>query len=600
MPIGFIHFPGPKTAQSPAPTVLTETPPDALHRFDNGHIVTFADGTHNTLILGTTGSGKTHSAMLPALDRLVRAGFGGVVVDSKGSLAPYVRAIATVAGRAEDIVEAGPYDTAARFDILAGCNPAEQEAILDALLLSYIGPNDHNAYFHKTGLHQFAEIVDVSRRLCRRTGIPFGMHIPVRAVHDSQYALRLLQSFKSAATGGEDEALIRSIEASSTHLMPRDAQTMGTRVWQEQTAYFASPVRTGWGILAGTPGLVANFFGAGGQPFNPETLVFDGHKILLLRLSPEAGEAGAGICRLLLRRYYAAAYKRGRSLPDGQYSFLLADEFQDYVSTAPSDPLNDALWLAKCREFRAVTLLGTQSATALAQRAVRGMEDVRAMLGNCNCRVYLYSDDPETCRLAETATPTPLHRLAPGQCVLAAYDTQTRRHVACLTSMNRQYQALRPVLEQAVQTEDASPPPETETERRAQRRLQEVLAADPIVEEGTSYAESKAAMTALLQLEREAPLDDVVALYREAAMDGETCAMKRLATLFDAGRGVKQSFSSAEFWLRRAAEIGDVDAVYRLARHYERRGQVSKAASVWKSLAKVYWKDIYKAGLNSA
>ncbi len=450
---------------------------NALLRFDNGHVVTFADGTHNTFIAGTTGSGKTHSVLLPAFDRLIRSGFGGVVIDSKGSLAPYVRTIAKEAGRENDIVEAGPYDTAVRFDILAGQTLSEQEGILKALLLSYCSPYDPNQFFHMTGLHQFVEVCEVARLLSRRVGVPFGMHIPARALSDPQYAVQLFKRFKHCRTFSdvkEDLRLVRSIECTMAHILPSSQSVMEKRVWQEQTTYYAAPIRTGLGMLNAAPGIAANFLASGGACFEPEKLVYDERKIILLRLSPDSGEAGAGICRLLLRRFYAAAYKRGKSQPEGQYAFLVADEAQDYISTNPTDPLNDASWLAKCREFRVITLLCTQSVTALAHRAARGLEDVRSMLNNCNCRVFLYNDDQETCRLASIADETPLHELKSGECVLAAYDTQNRRHISCLTSLDMQYKAIQPVLEKAVQSIDV-PLEETEEERLEQARIQDEL-----------------------------------------------------------------------------------------------------------------------------
>ncbi len=78
--IGFIHFIDTRK-ERPRPFQPSAEVPSALHCFDNGHTVTFADGTHNSLFLGTTGSGKTHSGLLPAFNRLVRAGFGVVVVE---------------------------------------------------------------------------------------------------------------------------------------------------------------------------------------------------------------------------------------------------------------------------------------------------------------------------------------------------------------------------------------------------------------------------------------------------------------------------------------------------------------------------------------
>ena len=188
-------------------------------------------------------------------------------------------------------------------------------------------------------------------------------------------------------------------------------------------------------MLKASPGILPNFFAADGQSFDPGAWAFDQRRIVVLRLSPDSGETGAGLARILLRQFYGSVFARGKSQPIGQYVFALADELQDYVSTDPTDALNDSAFLAKCREFRCIFLGGTQSAIALSQRAAGGLADVRAMLNNCNARIYFYSDDPETQRLAScSAEDVLLHELGPGQCLLARYDATTRRHESGVTS----------------------------------------------------------------------------------------------------------------------------------------------------------------------
>ncbi|MCL2124274.1 MAG: type IV secretory system conjugative DNA transfer family protein, partial [Desulfovibrionaceae bacterium] len=57
---------------------------DQFMRFDSGRGISFAEGCHNTIILGSTGSGKTSSAILPAAAAFLSAGFPGLAIDIKG------------------------------------------------------------------------------------------------------------------------------------------------------------------------------------------------------------------------------------------------------------------------------------------------------------------------------------------------------------------------------------------------------------------------------------------------------------------------------------------------------------------------------------
>jgi type IV secretory pathway TraG/TraD family ATPase VirD4 len=63
-----------------------KAPHECLLRFDSGNSITFEDARHHMLVMGTTGSGKTASVVLPALSRLIEAGHCGVIIDVKGNL----------------------------------------------------------------------------------------------------------------------------------------------------------------------------------------------------------------------------------------------------------------------------------------------------------------------------------------------------------------------------------------------------------------------------------------------------------------------------------------------------------------------------------
>ena len=114
--IGFL------TASQTAPAAVRQSPdPAALLQFDGGEFVNFEDARHNCLVLGTTGSGKTASIILPAAERLIAAGFGGLIVDIKGNFTGQIRAIARAHGRCSSsccaarrrMITTGPFTCAA-------------------------------------------------------------------------------------------------------------------------------------------------------------------------------------------------------------------------------------------------------------------------------------------------------------------------------------------------------------------------------------------------------------------------------------------------------------------------------------------------------
>ncbi len=475
--IGFVqHKNASSTSNVPAQPLPSQK--DAVLQFDGGECVALADLLHILLVLGTTGSGKTTSILLPALDSLVQGGSGGVIVDVKGGMAGAVRAIAARHGREADVLEIGPHEGAMPVDLLAGRTAAQVKDLFKALFMSHAVDDTHNMSFHVAGLAQAVDAWQMLSRRCQDCGIPFSLAAFDRILNEPEFALDVFMSFcEASGLTQAEQALARRISGAAAHVIPADSKTVTSKVWREQVTYSMGAIRTGLRLFLESPGLPDRFFAPGGVPLDMERWVYDERKIVVLRLSPVTGEAGAGLARHVLRQFYSAVYSRGLSMPDGQCTFLLADEFQDFISTDPADTFNDAAFLAKVREFKCAVLLGTQSAIALSQRASRGISDVKSILGNCNVRIFLYSDEPETCSLAPE-TETPLDDLGPGQCVLVHYCAADRTHRHSTTGVNGMHSRLAPVLAGAVRSLDSLALPALDAEDKELRR-QNRLASKP-------------------------------------------------------------------------------------------------------------------------
>ncbi|MCR5259617.1 MAG: hypothetical protein K6E40_15880, partial [Desulfovibrio sp.] len=514
-PIGFTFPATPKA--SPQAQAQQHEDPNALLRFDGGETVGLADLLHICLVLGTTGSGKTTSVLLPALDGLISRGFGGLVVDVKGSMAGAVRAIAARHGRDADVLEIGPHETAAPVDLLAGADAHRVSELFRALFMSHVAADERNQSFHTSGLAQAVDAWQVLSRRCRDTGEPFSLAAFDRLLNEPEFAVGVFNAFRASKNlAPAEQELARRIAGASAHVIPADAKRASQRVWREQVTYDMNAIRTGLRLFRSSPGLPERFFAPGGASLDMERWIYDKRRIVVLRFSPATGEAGAGIARHALRRYYAAVYARGLGMPKDEATFLCADEFQDVISTDPTDALNDAAFVAKVREFRCAVLLGTQSAVALAQRAHRGLSDVQTILGNCNVRVFLYSDEPETVALAPN-TEAPLDELGPGQAVLVHYDAAARTHRHATTGVNQMHGALAPVLAGAVRElgQLAAPgPDEEETERERQRILAGLGGLA-----GPARRVSVSAAAARDEIVEETPAEVALASVRDRGMD---------------------------------------------------------------------------------
>ena len=167
-----------------------------LLRFDDGLRVTFAEGCHNMLVTGTTGAGKTTSIILPAMDRLIGAGFGGVIVDVKGSLADSVRKLAARHGRLGDVVEFGPGPGARKINLFHGVDSFRFRDLLCSLLLDSANKDDRNIAFAMSGLRCLTHAYRMLHLLSRAQKLKLNFDILRRLINDHYYALRVYQNFK--------------------------------------------------------------------------------------------------------------------------------------------------------------------------------------------------------------------------------------------------------------------------------------------------------------------------------------------------------------------------------------------------------------------
>jgi hypothetical protein len=114
-----------------------------------------------------------------------------------------------------------------------------------------------------------------------------------------------------------------------------------------------------------------------------------------LRFGPAIGDVGASLCRYYLELYYKAVFANGLNLPQGQYTFIVAGEFQDIVKLQRTSRFNDSAFTAKAREFNNIMIMGTQSLAALLNKGGNRI-DLESFVNNCNNRIMMYSDDPVT------------------------------------------------------------------------------------------------------------------------------------------------------------------------------------------------------------
>lgn len=423
---------------------------DCMLRFDSGDGITFEDAIHHLLVLGTTGSGKTASVVLPALYRLLGAGHCGFVADIKGNMRAQVRALAERCGREADIVEYGTGSGALRLNILNGMDRHAMYSFFEGLTLQSFRNASEHLDWHLKGVNVAADCGHLLRLLSALDPMfePNIVTISEMLMRPAE-ALKLYKLFKGRVydRDNEEHALfVGSVEANRFHVLKERTENgkSSETTTDEQMTWTLQSVRQALKSFLDAPG-IAGHFAAHGAPGLDMGHILKENKVALLRFGLDTGPIGAALARVLLSRFYAAAYAMGRDLPIGRKCFVAIDEFQE-VADFSDGPFSDVSFISQAREFNGIFLASTQSMSALMQRG-NSPVSVEAFTSNCNGRVLFYSDDPLTNAMAARYDKdVELNHLEPGTAFVIHYDKAQRSHRFGIETLQEAFASTRDVL----------------------------------------------------------------------------------------------------------------------------------------------------------
>lgn len=437
-PIGFC-------AKAPVQTKI-EPASDAIVRFDSGVSISRAEGCYNTLVLGSTGTGKTSSVILPAIGALLENGHGGLVIDIKGNLTDQVRVLAKNRGRSEDIVEFGSSVNATRIDLLNGLSITQIRELLTVVATFQFGTMTQNLDWHVKGVSISTECVILLKYLNEKNGeIKPNLKNLVDLLNDWPLAARLFEHFKKNVYNDknkEQRDFVNRVQSDNFNPLVYDKKRSGNNTYNEQTTWRLTAIRNGLTEFLQNSSIVKNF-ATSGNGLDIDDLIYNQKKVVVLRFDGTSGQVGAWLSRYVLSLYYKSVFENGLKLSNNEFTFLIGDEFQEFCDFHAGNRYNDNAFAAKSREYKNITIIGTQSVSSLQSRGASG-SSVLEFLNNVNNRILFYCDDPITQDVARRYNEAVfLNEMDPGKAFIVKFDAKSRKHLQYVETTQHAHDLLK-------------------------------------------------------------------------------------------------------------------------------------------------------------
>ena len=455
-----------------APVKTLAHPDETLIQFDSSRGLSFANATRNILILGQTGAGKTESAVVPGISALLAAGFGGIILDIKGNLRNAVRAAAAACGREDDIIEIGSAPNATPVNILSGVKPHVREELFMTLTNHGESKNSDHYYWTNKGGKSAADLAYIAAAIAHiaqhchfsrqftptlqlvdaalcNFSLAQGMYVFFKAELNAmkkQYKDKVPQFLIDA------DHFCSSVESDTFHLFLSEESKSGRARsdHSEQVTWRLSNLVMRLSQIKNTRDIMRKFSSIGEDaiPLDFRQLVYKQRKIVLVHFSIDCGLPGEIISKIIKERYYQSVMQYGLNLPEGEYTFMVGDEFQEIVDANPTTRLNDKAFFGMSRQFHNINMIASQSVASLYDMGAKTA--IAALLANCTHKILLQSSDPVTINWVSGFRPdaSTLRTLQRGQCLVESLD-EDGTVVSETDGLNTSYASVRDILEQA-------------------------------------------------------------------------------------------------------------------------------------------------------
>ncbi|QIT55037.1 abortive infection family protein [Aquisalimonas sp. 2447] len=367
--------------------------------------ITFEDATRGIIVLGSTGFGKTVTAIEPAIKQLIDNGCGGMILTTKNA------DLGILDDFPEKIVILGGSDLATPTNLIAG--------VPSNVIRVFLEETRHNverngSYWGSRGVIYAIFVLETRRLMGRNPTLAClydALSAPADFVADfdpwiesqeelPQEYLRLLNDVLndrfSILSRGRSSLTTNNPESDEENERLREQYT-----WQ--TNQVITPLQK-----FGTDSRLRKYLcDPKAPPVDMSKVLYEDRKVIMTDL-PETVFAGVGrIVNGILRsqmRNAVLSYPRHRKEGYGRdrFTFMVIDEFQHHISldssAAAKGLFDDNTWFDRSREFGQINIVATQGISSLAAKVPshEPNSSVHALLQNIGTTITFASHDVAT------------------------------------------------------------------------------------------------------------------------------------------------------------------------------------------------------------
>jgi hypothetical protein len=383
----------------------------------------------NVLCIGSTGAGKTASALIPMLDALLRYRLHNgkcaatLVVDPKNELSARVHATLRELGELDRlvIIDRGAHPIEF-FSEDSPLTPSERLAKLEVFMPARSDAGD-NAYWRGLGMALLRDLVQLDDAFARSSA---RQGLQMRIFHE--IALELGSATGPASFWSDVRSVMAHARLSGRHLVKvnrliaKHCKSVGLELGTiaraleaysadsdliQQFNYLLMSACDTLGALMADPETQAlvdfDVRRTGEQPRTNVLKLVEEGKVILFSPETRAGSRLAG--QALKTKFFEAVFGReDQERPIG----IVIDECQRFITHDPES--GEQSFLDRCRAFRAVTLLATQSLASLRYELGNlssGQAALEIILANTPSKFFFRSTDDHTVNWLRGQLPPP-------------------------------------------------------------------------------------------------------------------------------------------------------------------------------------------------